>query len=149
MTARAEEEPVSTALAHLPLLVVGAGIVVFGIALAVGGLMIARRVLPLDTLASHHDITGAQFQVVGTLYAVLLAFIVITVWQRYESLTTTVEMEAANVLELFRDTRQYPDAVHDALARNLRAYADAVVGDEWEAMGRGAERPRAQATFEQ
>ena len=139
----------STTLANLPLPVVAAVIIVSGIAIAIAGLVIARRLLPVETLASHHDITGAQFQVVGTLYAVLLAFIVITVWQRYESLTSTLELEAADVLELFRDTRQYPDAVHDALAGDLRAYIDAVIGDEWEAMSRGGESAKAQATFEQ
>ena len=136
------------AIANLPLPVVGAGIVALGIALSVVGLLVARRLLPLDTLALHHDITGAQFQVVGTLYAVLLAFIVITVWQRYDSLTTTVELEAANVLELFRDAEEYPADVHDTLQADLRTYVDAVIGDEWDAMSHGAESTTAQVAFE-
>ena len=136
------------AIANLPLPIVGAGIVALGIALAVFGLLVARRLLPLDTLALHHDITGAQFQVVGTLYAVLLAFIVITVWQRYDSLTTTVELEAANVLELFRDAEEYPADVHDTLQADLRTYVDAVIGDEWDAMSHGAESAKAQVAFE-
>jgi hypothetical protein len=139
---------VPPAITNLPLPIVGAGIVALGIALSVIGLIVARRLLPLDTLALHHDITGAQFQVVGTLYAVLLAFIVITVWQRYDALTTTVELEAANVLELFRDAEQYPPDVHDALQARLHAYVDAVIGDEWNAMSHGAESARAQVAFE-
>jgi Protein of unknown function (DUF4239) len=133
---------------NLPLPAVGAGMVLLGVAIAVIGLLSARRLLPLETLASHHDITGAWFQVVGTLYAVLLAFIVITVWQRYDSLTSTVELEAANVLELFRDTREYPPELHDALAGALHAYVAAVVGDEWDAMSRGGESATAQTAFE-
>jgi len=134
---------------NLPLPAVGAGIVLLGIAVAVVGLLCVRRLLPLDLLAFHHDITGAWFQVVGTLYAVLLAFIVITVWQRYEGLTSTVELEAANVLELFRDTRQYPPEVHASLAAGLHAYVTAVIRDEWDAMSRGGESAKAQAEFEQ
>jgi hypothetical protein len=133
---------------NLPLPAVGAGMVLLGVAIAVIGLLSARRLLPLETLASHHDITGAWFQVVGTLYAVLLAFIVITVWRRYDSLTSTVELEAANVLELFRDTREYPPELHDALAGALHAYVAAVVGDEWDAMSRGGESATAQTAFE-
>jgi hypothetical protein len=139
---------VSTTLVNLPLPVIGSAIVALGIAVAVVGLMLARRFLPLETLASHHDITGAWFQVVGTLYAVLLAFIVITVWQRYEGLTTTVELEAANILELHRDAREYPEPVRDALDASLRAYVEAVTGDEWEAMSHLRESPRAQEAFE-
>jgi hypothetical protein len=133
---------------NLPLPALGAGMVLLGMALAVIGLLTARRLLPLDTLALHHDITGAWFQVVGTLYAVLLAFIVITVWQRYEGLTSTVELEAANVLELFRDTREYPPELHESLAAALHAYVTAVIGDEWDAMSRGAESATAQTAFE-
>jgi hypothetical protein len=134
---------------NLPLPAVGAAIVLLGITVAVAGLLTARRLLPLDTLAFHHDITGSWFQVVGTLYAVLLAFVVITVWQRYDGLTSTVELEAADVLELFRDTRQYPAEVHDALAATLHAYVTAVIGDEWDAMSRGGESATAQTAFEQ
>src|SRR5262249_59929831 len=45
---------------NLPLPALGAGMVLLGMALAVLGLLTARRLLPLDTLALHHDITGAR-----------------------------------------------------------------------------------------
>src|SRR5262249_36908174 len=82
----------------LPLLCVG--VVTFAIVLAVAGLLVARRVLPAETLDVHHYMTSAQFQVMGTIYAVLLAFVIITVWQHHSAITTTLEEEAANLLEL-------------------------------------------------
>ena len=123
-------------------------VVACGIAAALAGLLAARRILPRETLALHHDMTGAEFQVVGTIYAVLLAFVVITVWQHHNSITTTVEEEAANLLELRRDAAQYPDAVARPLVAALRAYAEAVVDDEWDAMRHGGESPRAHEAFE-
>ena len=62
-------------------------VVAFAIALAVGGLLIARRILLAETLDFHHYMTSAQFQVMGTIYAVLLAFVIITVWQNHNAIT--------------------------------------------------------------
>lgn len=123
-------------------------VVALAIALAVGGLLVARRILPAETLTFHHYITSAQFQVMGTIYAVLLAFVIITVWQHHSAITTILEEEAADLLELRRDAGQYPESIGGPLVEALRAYATAVVDDEWEAMSRGGESDRAGQAYE-
>src|SRR5262249_38523171 len=130
-------------LSDLSLTWLGVTVVASGIALALGGLLVARRILPHERLSPHHAMTGPEFQVVGKIYAVLLAFVVITVWQHHNGITDTVEDEASNLLELGRDAQQYPEAVARPLLDALRAYAEAVVDDEWDAMRRGGESPRA------
>jgi Protein of unknown function (DUF4239) len=130
----------------LPLLCVV--VVAIAIVLAVAGLLVARRVLPAETLDAHHYVTSAQFQVMGTIYAVLLAFVIITVWQHHSAITTTLAEEAGNLLELRRDAGQYPDSVGRPLVDALQAYAAAVVDDEWEAMRHGGESARAEAAYE-
>ena len=134
-------------LSDLSLTWLGVTVVASGIALALGGLLVARRILPHERLSPHHDMTGPEFQVVGTIYAVLLAFVVITVWQHHNGITDTVEDEASNLLELGRDAQQYPEAVARPLLDALRAYAEAVVDDEWDAMRRGGESPRAHEAY--
>jgi len=123
-------------------------VVAFAIVLAVAGLLVARRVLPAETLDVHHYMTSAQFQVMGTIYAVLLAFVIITVWQHHSAITTILEEEAADLLELRRDAGQYPESISGPLVEALRAYATAVVDDEWEAMSRGGESDRAGQAYE-
>jgi len=116
--------------------------------IAVGGLFVFRRFVPLDILASHHDITGAKFQVMGTIYAVLLAFVVVTVWQQYYSIATTVEIEASKVLDLYRDAAEFPEPMQSELRNQLRAYAQAVVEEEWDTMARGHECTHARIEFQ-
>ena len=131
-----------------PLPVLCGTVVALAIALAVGGLLIARRILPAETLDFHHYMTSAQFQVMGTIYAVLLAFVIITVWQHHSAITTILEEEAANLLELRRDAGQYPESIGKPLVDALRAYATSVVDDEWEAMRHGGESDRAEEAYE-
>jgi hypothetical protein len=123
-------------------------VVAFAIVLALSGLLVARRVLPAETLDVHRYMTSAQFQVMGTIYAVLLAFVIITVWQHHSAITTTLEEEAANLLELRRDAGQYPESIGRPLVDALQAYAAAVVDDEWEAMRHGGESARAEKAYE-
>lgn len=130
----------------LPVLCVA--VVALAIALAVAGLLVARLILPAETLDVHHYMTSAQFQVMGTIYAVLLAFVIITVWQHHSAITTTLEEEAANLLELRRDAGQYPESIGRPLVDALQAYAVAVVDDEWEAMRHGGESARAAKAYD-
>lgn len=50
-------------------------------ATAVGGLLIARRRVSHLALAKHNDVGGVVFSIVGTIYAVVLAFVVVVVWE--------------------------------------------------------------------
>jgi hypothetical protein len=88
-------------------------------------------------------VASANFQVIGTLYAVLLAFVVVTVWQQFQTASDTVDLEAIKLRDLFRDAAEYPAAERVRLRRQLRAYAEAVVSDEWPAMARGTESQHA------
>lgn len=117
------------------------------VALAVAGLYLFRRLVPLDILISDHDITGAKFQVMGTIYAVLLAFVVITVWQQYYSVSSTVEVEASKLLDLYRDAAEFPQPLQGEMRAHLEAYGRAVVDAEWDAMSRGHESVQARDEF--
>ena len=44
------------------------------------GLLLVRRLVPLDFLQMHHEVGGYIIGVMGTIYAVILAFVVFSVW---------------------------------------------------------------------
>ena len=45
---------------------------------SVAGLLVVRRFVPGTVLQPQHDVASPKFQVIGTLYAVLLAFVVVS-----------------------------------------------------------------------
>jgi uncharacterized membrane protein YdcZ (DUF606 family) len=75
------------------------------------------------------------FATASVVYAVLLGFLVVVVWEGYDSAHRNVAEEAASLVPLYRLTygMQGP---HGVKSRSLiREYADAVVNDEWPTMG--------------
>jgi Protein of unknown function (DUF4239) len=118
---------------HIPPLVLSLAIVALTVALAVGGLVLVRRSVELGTLEAHHDVAGFILAVVGVVYAVLLAFLVVVVWQQYEDSRATANEEAVVVGTLYRDALALgPTGPPARLA--LAAYARSVIDSEWPEM---------------
>src|SRR5262245_16020940 len=53
------------------------------IVLSIAGLVAVRSLVPADVLRETNDVAGNYLQTVGTIYAVLLAFVVFVVWQQF------------------------------------------------------------------
>jgi uncharacterized membrane protein YgaE (UPF0421/DUF939 family) len=64
------------------------------IVVAVLGLVVVQRLVPSALRQEHNDVAGFIYAVVGVTYAVLLAFVVVVVWEEYERAKDTVETEA-------------------------------------------------------
>jgi len=100
-------------------------------------LLAVRRVVPAEALAEANDVAGNYLQTLGTIYAVLLAFVVFVVWQQFNDTRGHVEQEANEMLDLVRAVRGLPREVHAPLVDGARAYVEAVLGPEWASMARG------------
>ena len=101
------------------------------------GLLLVRRFAPTDALAEHTDVAGYVYAVVGVIYAVILAFVVIASWEEYRDAQMAVAAEASALLNIARMTNGWPAADHAAVDSALATYARHVVEVEWPAMDRG------------
>jgi len=122
------------------ILLVGA-IVLF----AVAGTLLARRWVSVEVLRLNNEVAGFIYAVIGVVYAVLLGFTAIIVWEQYNKAQAVVEREANELADLYRDAQTFPDDVRRELETHLRAYARLVVEKEWPAM---AERKSSPETWE-
>src|SRR5262245_59477853 len=114
-----------------PLLALLFLVVIVGAAL--GGMWLVRRHSELESLEEHKEVAGFLIAVVGALYSVLLAFVVVSVWESFEDADRVAQNEADLLVSLYRDADAFPDDTAD-LRTNIRGYADSVVDDEWPAM---------------
>jgi hypothetical protein len=106
-------------------------------AIAVGGALFVRRTVSADVLAHHNDVAGFIYAVVGVVYAVLLGFTAIIVWEQFRHAQERVEHEANALADLYRDSRVFPPEVRDAVELHVRDYARLVVETEWPALAEG------------
>jgi hypothetical protein len=128
---------VSRTLVNLNLWLLGA-LLVLGLPLVTVALQAAvRRVMPDIVKGEHNDVAGFLIAVVGVVYAVTLAFIVIVTWQRYADARTTVHHEAGALRDLYRDSQALPLTTRAELGDLALEYAREVSTDEWAALDRG------------
>jgi membrane associated rhomboid family serine protease len=106
---------------------------------ALAGLVLVRAVVPAATLRASNEEIGNYLQTLGTIYAVLLAFVVFVVWNQYNQTRELIEREANEVLDLFRTAKGFADAVRRPIQHQLRAYVEESLRHEWRAMAFGAE----------
>jgi hypothetical protein len=103
---------------------------------AMCGPIIVRRYVPLDRLSSNNEVAGFKFAVVGVIYAVLLAFAIVVVWERFNQADNDVAREAAAAATVFRLTGGL-DAPHAAAIRKATTdYLKDAATKDWPAMDR-------------
>src|SRR5215212_3150379 len=113
-------------------------LVVIGVCLAaLAGLELVQRLVPAEKRQEHNDVAGFLYAVVGVVYAVLLALLVIAVWQQFQKANETVESEANAVAEIAWLAHRLPEPEHHVLQEDARSYAQEVVDEEWPRMEQG------------
>jgi hypothetical protein len=116
--------------------------------LAMLGPYLVRRYVAIEKLTTNNEIAGFKFATVGVLYAVLLAFAIIVVWQKFSDSETTVAQEAGAAETIYQLSYGVGDKPGAALRDALSNYISVAVAVDWPAMDRGtmeATRPVRQA----
>ena len=113
-------------------------VVCVGAAIYSIGLMLATRAAyGVDRLALNNEVAGFKFAVIGVFYAVMLAFVVIAVWEDFRKTEAAVRDEAKAVVDLHRLSLALPAAGGAAIGQHLRDYVDDVRKHEWQTMAVG------------
>lgn len=125
-----------------------AGIVVVGgfvvIALLIG--FVVAKSTSQEVRTAHNDRAGFILAVIGVIYAVLLAFVAVGVWERFQQAESRSYEEATAIATVYRDSESFPKG--GALRRTLRAYVESVVDIEWPQMARGQKSAISSALLE-
>jgi len=115
------------------------------IALAVGGMLLVRRKVDVVELRMHHDVADPLLSVVGTLFSILLGFLVAGSISRFDEARLNVQEEAGALADVFRTAVGLPDVARVPIQQNCLRYAELVVNEEWKAM---EEKKSSQAAWE-
>jgi hypothetical protein len=85
---------------------------------------------------AHNDLIGWQLNIIGTTYAVILGFMLYTVWTDFVSANLNVDLEASALRNVYRLAEGLPEPQRIKLQDQCHAYANAVINQDWPEMAR-------------
>jgi uncharacterized protein DUF4239 len=95
-----------------------------------------NRIWPSQTRRAHNELIGWQLTVLGTTYAVIVGFMLYTVWTNFGLADANVSAEANSLVNVYHLAEGLPAAQRADLRKATTTYADVVVHSEWPAMAR-------------
>jgi hypothetical protein len=104
---------------------------------ALAGLELVERLVPADSRRQHNDVAGFIYAALGVIYAVLLALVVIAVWEQYQAADETVEQESNATAEIFWLAHRLPEPEGAHIQQLCKSYAREVIHKEWPLMEQG------------
>jgi hypothetical protein len=112
-------------------------VVVGAVLTALGCVWLANRIISRETGPEHNSVLSPFLTVVGLIYGTFLGFTVVVGWQQYRSAEVNASNEASALMTLYRQTVAVPQPEQSQLREQLRKYAVAVQGPEWDKQDSG------------
>jgi hypothetical protein len=116
---------------------------------ALFALGVLRHYWPPSTRIAHNDVVGPNVSVIGTTYAVLIAFMLSGVWTNLQAARLNAEQEANNLVNIFRFAYQLPPESRTPVQTLAHEYCETMISDEWPAMARETQSAKAHRLIQQ
>lgn len=113
---------------------IAAVVVAGGVAGAVAAMFLVRPRAPLGGFFTDSDRAAGVFGVLGTSFAVLLAFVIFLAFESYGNAKEKAGQEAVSTTELDHTAKLFGSPAREDMRGQLICYARAVVAEEWPAM---------------
>lgn len=107
-----------------------------------------RKTFKQEDLLEHSPILEPLLGVVGTLFSVLLGFLVAGAMERYHDARVNVDLEANAVGDVFRLARGLEEADRIRIRDCCREYVNDVLDDEWKLMETHKSSDKAQEEYQ-
>jgi len=108
------------------------------VALAFAAAIATRALFDINQLAADTGLTTTVYQVLGTIYGILLAFVVSGIWQNFSGAMTTVHVEADALMSLMHISEAFSKEDTKEIHAAVHSYAKMVIDEEWHELVRFA-----------
>jgi len=108
--------------------------IIICIAVALAFLFAIRRFWMPPTRSAHNDAIGPNVSVMGTTYAVLIAFMLSGVWNEMQAASLNAEQEANSLVNIYRFAEELPQQSRTVIQKLTHQYAEIMIAEEWPAM---------------
>ena len=108
-------------------------VAVFGVG-SVAGLCFVRWLVPLDRLQKNHEVAGVTFGVLGAFYGLVLAFVIVAAWERFDMANTDAIAEATALESLYKLGAAFSEPMRTQIDSAVLEYSHRVIDREWPEM---------------
>ncbi|GAA4901350.1 uncharacterized protein DUF4239 [Stackebrandtia albiflava] len=115
-------------------LILGLLIVVVVAAVAGGTAVLQQRFSPPQNREGYNEVAGSVFEIVSVLYAIVLAFVLIAVWEQMQDAQAMTYEESGALVDVYWAAQDLPDENRQAVEALCLEYANWVIEEEWPAM---------------
>ena len=119
--------------------------VVIAIAVFGAGQIYVHRRFSRQDFVAHNEVGGIIIAVTGTLYAVVLGFLTVVVWQHFLEARELVVLESGADVDAWHTAVGLPSAVRQRVREDMLSYAKIMIDREWPMMRVGGFDPGAAA----
>jgi hypothetical protein len=123
----------------LALIIVGGTVIIMLVAYA-----LVKRFLRAWRAESSSQTVAGITAMVMTMFAVLVAFVIVNLYSSYESAANNVALEATSLSDLVRDAGDFPPAARTRIERAVAQYVVQVRQQEFHTLRQGHADPRTQ-----
>lgn len=115
------------------------------------GAWVRSRLTNHSKLMENQETGGILFNIVGVLYAVMVASLAVGVWEQFNQATQIAEQEAGNMLAVVRLAKAHPNVTPavEGLKISINRYAHLVMEKEYPAMSRMENSPETYEAFQE
>src|SRR6516165_10551538 len=90
-----------------------------------------RVLVPLERLKQNHEVAGFTFGVIGAFYGLLLAFVIVAAWERFDRAEAEVQGESVALASLYQLSKGFAEPAATRLQMAVRAYTHKIIDEEW------------------
>jgi hypothetical protein len=107
------------------------------LSLAVLGFLAVHHWVSVHVRRAHNDVAGFIYAVLGVMYAILVALVTIVVWERFDSASSNVDLEATNLYNIYHNVDAFSDPYRSDVQGIVKAYVQTTIDEEWPLLARG------------
>lgn len=114
------------------------------IAVSILGFLIFRLSSDISIFQADLDSLGYFMDILGTLYAIMAAFIIFVVWSRYDDIREVADRETDSLSELYALATYLEDKeINSQIRQAIIEYAEAVINRGWKKLYKGQKSKKA------
>jgi Protein of unknown function (DUF4239) len=107
------------------------------VVLACAGQIAVQRRYRTEQFATHNEVAGFIVSVAGTLFAVVLGFVTVVVWEQYRGTQERISVETSAAGDTWHVAVGLPPPIRRRVRKDMLSYAQLMVSDEWPLMRSG------------